>query len=128
MNPDQFRRLALDLPDTEEGAHMGHPDFRAANGRIFASLHSGDRTGMVALTPEEQAAFLESNPETFEPSSGAWGRSGYTSVLLATADRRTVRGAMQLAWERIATKPRARKPATRRPRTQPARAGKRKAR
>ena len=52
MTPDGFRKVALAMQDAIEGAHMGHPDFRA-NGRIFASLHSGDRTGMVKLTPEE---------------------------------------------------------------------------
>ena len=25
-----------------EGSHMSHPDFRAANGKIFASLTEGD--------------------------------------------------------------------------------------
>ena len=119
MTADQFRHLALDLPDAAEGTHMGHPDFRAANGRIFASLHGtagggagrehNERMGMVALTPEEQAALLASNPETFQPSAGAWGRQGYTDVILETADRRAVRAALQLAWERIAAKPRTRK-------------------
>ena len=33
-----------------EGAHMGHPDFRA-HGKIFATLHPDLQTGMVKLTP-----------------------------------------------------------------------------
>ena len=43
-----FRRLALGMTDVVEGAHMGHPDFRAS-GRIFATLHPDRKTGMVAL-------------------------------------------------------------------------------
>ena len=58
---------------------MGHPDFRA-NGRIFATLHPGERTGMVKLTPDEQRAFMRDHPDVFEPSSGAWGRQGCTTV------------------------------------------------
>ena len=54
MSPDDFREIVLALDGAVEGAHMKHPDFRA-NGRIFASLHSDDRFGMVKLTPEEQA-------------------------------------------------------------------------
>jgi hypothetical protein len=99
MTPDDFRRLVLQLPGAIEGAHMGHPDFRA-NGRIFASLHTKDTFGMVALSPEEQREVLRANPETFEPSAGAWGRQGATNVRLAVADPAAVRGALTLAWDR----------------------------
>ena len=75
MTEDDFREIALGLDGAVEGSHMGHPDFRA-NGRIFASLHDNDTTGMVALTPEQQAEFLRGHPAMFEPSSGAWGRQG----------------------------------------------------
>ena len=98
MTPDDFRRLVLQLPGAIEGAHMGHPDFRA-NGRIFASLHTKDTFGMVALSPEEQREVLRANPETFVPSAGAWGRQGATNVRLAVADAAAVRGALTLAWE-----------------------------
>jgi hypothetical protein len=37
MTAAEFRRIALSLPQTNEAAHMGHPDFRVA-GRIFATL------------------------------------------------------------------------------------------
>ena len=105
MTADDFRDIILALDGAVEGAHMGHPDFRA-NGRIFASLHSQDRFGMVKLSPEEQAVFLSDYPKTFEPSAGAWGRQGCTNVKLATADKRAVRGAARLAWEAVmAAKP-----------------------
>jgi hypothetical protein len=107
MTADEFRAMVLALEGAVEGAHMGHPDFRA-NGRIFASLHSGDRLGMVKLTPEEQRACMRDAPETFEPSSGAWGRQGCTNVRLATADRRAVRAAILLAYEGIMRQPAAR--------------------
>jgi hypothetical protein len=111
MTADDFREIILALDGAAEGAHMGHPDFRA-NGRIFASLHTQDRFGMVKLAPEEQAVLLREHPETFEPSAGAWGRQGCTNVKLATADRRAVKGAARLAWEGVLrlAPPRARKP------------------
>ena len=105
MTADDFRRLALAMDGAVEQEHMGHPDFRA-NGRIFATLHSGDRVGMVKLTPEEQREFLRSHPSAFEPSSGAWGRQGCTNVKLAAADVATVRGAIVLAWEAAMAAPR----------------------
>jgi hypothetical protein len=98
MTADDFRQLALALDGVVEQAHMGHPDFRA-NGRIFASLHSSDTRGMVKLTPEEQREFLRTNPETFAPSAGAWGRQGCTDVHLSRADVAAVRGALLLARE-----------------------------
>jgi hypothetical protein len=38
MTPEEFRRIALKMEGSIEGAHMGHPDFRA-NGRIFATVY-----------------------------------------------------------------------------------------
>ena len=104
MTAEDFRRLVLALPGAVEGAHMGHPDFRA-NGRIFASLHSGDRTGMVKLTPDEQREYLREYPDMFTPSAGAWGRQGCTNVILEAAREGAVRGALTLAWERVAAQP-----------------------
>jgi hypothetical protein len=116
MTPDDFREIVLALDGAAEGAHMGHPDFRA-NGRIFASLHSQDRFGMLKLAPDEQAVLLREHPETFEPSPGAWGRQGCTNVRLATADRRAVKAAARLAWDGILRlpPPRAKKAAAGRP-------------
>ena len=37
MTADQFRRLALGLPEAAESSHLAHPDFRVRN-RIFATL------------------------------------------------------------------------------------------
>lgn len=103
MTANQFRRIALGMEGALEGAHMGHPDFRAF-GRIFATLHQGDRTGMVALTPEQQAVFVREHPEAFLPESGAWGRAGSTRVVLAAVELETLGEAMTLAWQNAAAR------------------------
>jgi hypothetical protein len=64
---------------------------------------------MVSLTPEEQREFMWLKPKMFTPCAGAWGRQGATNVILAEADKPTLRAAMNLAWERILAKPPARK-------------------
>jgi hypothetical protein len=107
MTAEAFRRLALELEGAVEQSHMGHPDFRV-NGRIFATLHTSDTRGMVALTPEEQAEVMREHPGMFEPSAGAWGRQGCTNVRLDVARSAPVRAALLLAWERIGAKPAAR--------------------
>ena len=76
---------------------MGHPDFRVDK-RIFASLHSGDQFGMVKLTPDQQATFIEDHPKAFSPEAGAWGRSGCTRVILTAIDEDTLGEALTLAW------------------------------
>jgi hypothetical protein len=99
VTANQFRRLALGLQGVVEAEHMNHPDFRVG-GKIFASLQPGLKKGMVQLSPEDQARFIDQSPETFEPAAGAWGRGGSTSVLLATADPERVGEALTLAWQR----------------------------
>jgi len=94
-----FRRLALGLEGVVEAEHMNHPDFRVG-GRIFATLQPGLKKGMVSLSPEEQARFIEEAPDTFEPVAGAWGRGGATSVILAAAEPEVVGEALTLAWQR----------------------------
>ncbi len=104
MTIDQFRKMALSLPDTMEAAHMGHPDFRV-RGKIFATLGYPDAGwGVVKLTPHEQKRLVEAEPGVFMPAAGAWGRRGMTSVRLRAARKTTVRGALAAAWTNTAPK------------------------
>ena len=111
MTHERFRRIALSFPDTIEGAHMGHPDFRVS-GRIFATLHDDLKTGMVKLTPDQQALFVRDYPAAFSPENGAWGRQGCTRVQLGKVNDEALGEAMTLACQN--TRPRAQsKPAPR---------------
>ena len=104
MTADQFRAIALSLPDTIEASHMDHPDFRVG-GKIFASLGYPDAEwGMVSLTPDEQTRVIEVEPKVFMPVKGAWGRAGNTQVYLRLARKRSVRAALQAAWRKRAPK------------------------
>jgi hypothetical protein len=97
MTTDEFRRLALKMGDAIEGAHMGHPDFRA-NGKIFATLYPDGESGMVKLTPEQQQDFIVADAVSFAPASGAWGRQGCTTVRLESVEEDALGEAMTLAW------------------------------
>lgn len=101
MTADQFRKLALRLPEALEGAHMGHPDFRV-RGKIFATLGPDETWAMVKLTPEQQAAFIQEEPKAFQPIKGAWGLKGATQVILKQAKRASVWPALQAAWHNTA--------------------------
>jgi len=99
MTPEQFRRLALSLPGAIEGAHHGHPDFRA-NGRVFATLLPDGERGMVRLPPSEQREIVKAHA-CFVPANGAWGRSGCTYVHLVAASAEELRPLMTLAWQEV---------------------------
>jgi hypothetical protein len=104
MTPDEFRRIALALPEAEERAHMAHPDFRV-RGKIFATLGYPDEGwGMVKLNPEQQYDLTRAAPDMFVPVKGSWGRRGGTCVRLEAADDAAVRRAMAAAWRNTAPK------------------------
>lgn len=134
MTADDFRELALSMDGAVEGAHMKHPDFRA-NGRIFATLKADGESGVVKLSPAEQREFIGRHPApgarasgrraaaplragererggaqahespVFGPAAGAWGRQGWTTVLLAAATKSAVRGAVILAYQAVVAQP-----------------------
>jgi hypothetical protein len=108
MTEQQFRKIALGMAGATEGAHMNHPDFRAA-GRIFATLRGDGKTGMVVLTPDQQAEFVSAHPAVFAAENGAWGRKGCTRVLLRHGDAEVVGEAMTLAWQNAMAVPPPRK-------------------
>src|SRR5580658_754484 len=98
MKVADFRRIALSLEGAEESSHMGSPDFRVG-GRIFATLASQHQGyGNLMLTPEQQAEFVEEQPEIFVPIAGGWGRMGATHIRLATANEDVLAGALRTAW------------------------------
>ena len=67
MIPDEFRALALALPEARESLHRGHPDFRV-RGKIFATLGGPDETvAVVKLTPDQQEMFVLGAPHIFRP-------------------------------------------------------------
>jgi hypothetical protein len=103
MTAEEFRQLALGLPEAEERSHMDHPDFRVG-GKIFATIAPDGVRGMVKLTPGQQAILTRSEPAAFEPASGAWGRNGSTMVTFANVDEAAARQALAAAWKNTAPK------------------------
>jgi hypothetical protein len=99
MTAKDFRRLALMLEGAQEGSHMGAADFRVG-GRIFATLaHQDQGYGNLMLSLEQQAGFVEEQPEVFVPVAGGWGRMGVTHIRLAAASEDVVAGALRTAWK-----------------------------
>ena len=73
MTVDEFRKMALSLPEALEAAHMGHADFRV-RGKIFATLgYPAVGWGVVKLTPQQQKRLVDAQPDVYVPARGAWG-------------------------------------------------------
>lgn len=99
----QWRKLALSLPETEEKSHFGQPDFRVRN-KIFAGLSPDGKRGTLKLGLDAQAIVLESKPEAFSPAAGAWGRKGWTHVVLARVALAELKELVSEAWRLTAPK------------------------
>jgi hypothetical protein len=104
MTAEKYRQLALALPETVEGSHMGNVDFRV-RGKIFVTLNPPRlNCGALKLTIEQQKLLITAEPACFGPAVGAWGRKGWTLVQLQRANSATVRRALEMAWYNVAPK------------------------
>lgn len=99
----QFRKLALALPEVEEKSHFEQPDFRVRN-KIFAGLSQDEKQGTLKLTPELQAMVMSAEPDVFVPAAGAWGRKGWTRIVLASAELPGLRELIAEAYRLVAPK------------------------
>ena len=101
MTANEFRQLALSLPNVVENAHMDHPDFRV-NGKIVATLgYPDEHWAMVKLAPDDQKNFVEESPKIFVPAKGGWGRQGSTLVRLEAANKKIIKRALAAASNNI---------------------------
>ena len=103
MTPQDFRRLALDLPEAVEQAHFGTPDFRL-RGKIFATLSERQAKATLKLRRDQQAMVCDAEPGLFSPVPGRWGDSGWTDLWLDEADETTLRSVLRMAWRNVAPK------------------------
>jgi hypothetical protein len=103
MTEGEFRQIALNLPESFEKSHVGHPDFRVKGGKIFATLGYPDESfGVLILTADQQGELIGRYPEMFEPVKGGWGKRGSTQVVLKAARPDVIESAMKLAWTNAA--------------------------
>jgi hypothetical protein len=102
----RIRKIALDLPETEERPSHAQPTFFAA-GKMFAQFrhdhHGDDRTVVIVKTaePEEAASLIENLPDLY--SRPAYFRAGWVAINLAPDDTDWDHVADRLArsWELV---------------------------
>jgi hypothetical protein len=105
MTDDDFRVLALGLPEASEGEHSGLPTFLVA-GKRFATLGWPKRRQVaVVLGLHEQEVLLAACPDAVRRAPGGWGQRGHSHLDLAEADDATVASVLRMAWRRAAPPP-----------------------
>ena len=91
------------MPEAVQKAHFEQPDFRV-RGKIFAGLSTDGARATLKLTPVLQQAVMDSSPDALSPAPGAWGRAGWTFVVLANAKRAELAHLVAEAWGLVAPK------------------------
>ena len=90
-----LKDLALSLPGTSEAPHFDRTAFRVD--RIFATLDASGTSVNLKFTPDEQEFKCQLAPDIFAPLDNAWGRQGWTTLLLPSASEQDVHAALQMA-------------------------------
>jgi hypothetical protein len=104
MSPDDFRRIALSMPEAKEVYRWGQWEFQVER-RTFASFGGPAATvAALNLTSEQQEEFMHAAPRVFVSTPGGWGRLGSTNVVLASAEDIIVERAIEAAWHNVAPK------------------------
>jgi hypothetical protein len=93
------RRIALSMPEAEEKAHVGRPDFRIKN-KIFVTIRPAENYMVVKLSLADQSALVAMDPETFAVNS--WSHPGWTNVYMKRVTKEQLRSVVQSAWCNVA--------------------------
>jgi hypothetical protein len=102
---DDLRQAALSLEGTVETPHFDRKAFRVA--RNFVTLAPDERTANFKFSPDEQEFKCLLAPNAFSPVPNAWGKQGWTTVILAELSGEELAGALEMAWKRALPKKRA---------------------
>jgi hypothetical protein len=96
VSPARVRELVAAMAETAEGAHHGHPDFRA-RGKIFATLSEREDRAALRLSCIEARALAASRPDVFRLVSDR-EPIGWVSLPLSLADEIELADLFEEAW------------------------------
>ena len=99
---ETVRRLALALPEMEEGTAYGTPAFRVRK-KFLGRLKEDGETLVIRIGFDERDILMAANPETYYITDHYLG---YPAVLvrLATVDPDDLRDLLEQSWREVAPK------------------------
>jgi hypothetical protein len=97
---EQFAKLALSFPGTEQVPHFERLGFKVAGKRMFSTYLEKDNTANVFLTPKEQAVFCKMDKSIY-PVPNKWGEKGATTFALNTVPQHILTEALLSAYNEV---------------------------
>lgn len=96
----QFRELALALPETEELPHFAITSFRFKK-KIFSTLWGKEKRAMLKLSVVDQSIFCAFDKTVFYPVPNKWGKQGATFVELGKVRKDMLTDALTCAYKGV---------------------------
>lgn len=98
-----FIKLARSFPETIEQPHFEKTSFRVKK-KIFATLDAANGLLVVKLSDEDQSIFIAYNKNIIYPAKGAWGKQGWTIIVLKEIKKELLKAALNASYKLVATK------------------------
>ena len=97
---EQFRKLALSFPDTEENPHFDRQAFKVTKKRNFATIHEASQTANLKLPLVEQSVFCDFGDGVYQVPN-KWGLQGWTTFELAEVPEELILDALEIAYNDV---------------------------
>ncbi len=97
------RKIALQFDGTEEKPHFEKTSFRVKD-KIFATYDVAKHNMAVKLTLIDQSVFCTFDKTSIYPIPNAWGKQGWTNIVLATISEELLIDILTTAYTTVATK------------------------
>ena len=101
MTTEEFKKLALSFPGTEENSHFDRAAFKVTKKRIFATLHEGSATANLKLSVIDQSVFCSYDKEVVYPVPNKWGLQGWTTFVLKKIPENMMLDALDTAYKEV---------------------------
>jgi hypothetical protein len=99
VTSDDFRKIALSFPGTEERPHFERRAFKVTKGKIFASLLEGNETANIKCAVADQAIYCSFNKKYIYPVPNKFGLQGWTTFELRHLPEHIVADALYAAYK-----------------------------
>jgi len=103
VTQENYRKLALALPEVTEVPHFDKQSFRWHN-KIFATLWIKEDRAMLKLSLIDQSVFCAFDSQVFYPVPNAWGKQGATFVELKLVREDMFTDALNCAYQLLISK------------------------
>ncbi|MFB6317254.1 MmcQ/YjbR family DNA-binding protein [Saccharicrinis sp. FJH54] len=98
ITTDRFSELAISFPGTVQQPHFERTAFKVEGKRIFASVDDNSQSSNIRLSPEEQHAFCQLNPDAIYPVANKYGLQGWTTFDLRILPENIIDAALYSAY------------------------------